>query len=174
MNVFFDFESHGTSTASNSASRGVLKRDIYQNGTLISSAGHRPRAKVMGVKALWLGDVTFGWYYAAGFDWNPTDFSFKYTGNHRADIISNSWGDSDPIWDLSLNIRDDYMSQLADEFSLPHYLGPCLPRDRDGDGGRKRRLRVRNNHFTSSVNTRNHRGGVNQLRVSSSTPCHIG
>jgi len=127
VNVFFDFESHGTSTASNSASRGVLKRDIYKNGTLISLPGIAPDAKVMGVKALWLGEVTFGWYYAAGFDWNPIDFSFKYTGNHRADIISNSWGDSDPIWDLSSTFGMDYMSQLADEFSLPHYLDPSYP-----------------------------------------------
>ena len=107
--------------------RGVLKRDIYKNGTLISLPGIAPDAKVMGVKALWLGEVTFGWYYAAGFDWNPIDFSFKYTGNHRADIISNSWGDSDPIWDLSSTFGMDYMSQLADEFSLPHYLDPSYP-----------------------------------------------
>ena len=127
VNVFFDFESHGTSTASNAASRGVLKRDIYQNGTLISLPGIAPDAKIMGVKALWLGDVTFGWYYAAGFDWNPNDLSFKYTGNHRADIISNSWGDSNSIWDLGSTFGSDYMSQLADAFSLPHYLDPAYP-----------------------------------------------
>ena len=127
VNVFFDMESHGTSTASNAASRGIMKRDIYNNGTLIALPGIAPGATVMGVKALWLGEVTFGWYYAAGFDWNPVDFSFKYTGNHRADIISNSWGDSDPIWDLSSTFGIDYMSQLADEFSLPHYLDPSYP-----------------------------------------------
>jgi subtilisin family serine protease len=127
VNVFFDCESHGTATASDAASRGVLKRDIYQNGTLISLAGIAPEAKVMGVKALWLGDTTFGWYYAAGFDWDSTDFSFKYTGNHRADIISNSWGDSNPIWDLGSTFGADYMSQLADAFVLPHYLDPSYP-----------------------------------------------
>jgi subtilisin family serine protease len=127
VNVFFDFESHGTSTASNAASRGVSKRDIYHNGTLISLPGIAPGAKVMGVKALWLGEVTIGWYYAAGFDWDPIDFSFKYTGNHRADIISNSWGDSNPIWDLRSTFGIDYMSQLADEFILPHYLDPSYP-----------------------------------------------
>jgi subtilisin family serine protease len=127
VNVYFDFESHGTSTASNAASRGLAKRDIYQNGTLISLPGIAPEAKVMGVKALWLGDVTFGWYYAAGFDWNPVDFSFKYTGKHRADIISNSWGDSNPIWDLGSTFGNDYASQLADAFSLPHYLDPSYP-----------------------------------------------
>jgi len=127
INVFFDFESHGTSTASNAASRGLLKRDIYHNGTLISLPGVAPEAKVMGVKALWLGEVTLGWYYAAGFDWNTTDSSFKYTGRHRADIISNSWGDSDPIWDLGSTFGADYMSQLADAFSIPHYLDPAYP-----------------------------------------------
>jgi subtilisin family serine protease len=127
INVFFDFESHGTSTASNAASRGLLKRDIYQNGTLIPLPGIAPDAKVMGVKALWLGDVMFGWYYAAGFDWNPVDFTFRYTGKHRADVISNSWGDSSPMWDLGSTFGADYMSQLADAFALPHYLDPAYP-----------------------------------------------
>ncbi len=127
INVFFDFESHGSNTAANAASRGVLKRDIYQNGTLITLPGIAPDARVMGVKALWLGEVTFGWYYAAGFDWNPVDFTFKYTGNHRADIISNSWGDSNSIWDFGSTFGPDYMSELADAFSLPHYLDPAYP-----------------------------------------------
>jgi subtilisin family serine protease len=127
INVFFDFESHGTSTASSAASRGVLRRDIYQNGTLISLPGIAPDAKVMGVKTLWLGDVIFGWYYAAGFDWNPVDFSFRYTGKHRADIISNSWGESSPMLDLGSTFGADCMSQLADAFALPHYLDPAYP-----------------------------------------------
>jgi len=127
INVYFDLESHGTSTASNAASRGILKRDIYQNGTLLALPGVAPAAKVMGVKALWIGDTTFAWYYAAGFDWNSTDFSFKYTGNHRADIISNSWGDSDPIADLGSTFGFDLMSQLADAFTIPHYLDPAYP-----------------------------------------------
>ena len=127
INVYFDFESHGTSTASNAASRGILKRDIYQNGTLLALPGIAPTAKIMGVKALWLGDTTFAWYYAAGFDWDRTDFSFKYTGMHRADIISNSWGDSDPIQDLGSTFGVDLMSQLADALSLPHYLDPAYP-----------------------------------------------
>jgi len=127
VNVFFDYESHGTSTASNVASRGLIKRDIYRNGTLISLPGVAPDAKVMGIKALWLGEVTFGWYYAAGFDWNSIDSTFKYTGKHRADIISNSWGDSNVIWDQGSTFGADYMSQLADAFSLPNYLDPAYP-----------------------------------------------
>src|SRR5208283_5835481 len=122
VNVFFDFESHGTSTASNAASRGVMGRDIYRNGTMYALPGIAPDAKIIGIKALWLGDITFGWYYAAGFDWDPANFAFKYTGRHRADIISNSWGDSDPITDLSSTFGADYMSQLADAFTLPRYL----------------------------------------------------
>ncbi len=127
VNVFFDFESHGTNTAANAASRGLLERDIYQNGTLISLPGIAPEAKVIGVKALWLGESTLAWYYAAGFDWNAIDFTFHYTGNHRADIISNSWGDSDPIWDSGSTFGPDYTSELADAFALPHYLDPAYP-----------------------------------------------
>jgi subtilisin family serine protease len=127
INVYFDFESHGTSTASDAASRGILKRDVYHNGTLLALPGIAPAAKVMGVKALWIGDTTFAWYYAAGFDWDPSDFSFRYTGNHRADIISNSWGDSDPIQDLGSTFGADLLSQLADALTLPHYLDPAYP-----------------------------------------------
>ena len=127
INVYFDYESHGTSTASNAASRGILKRDIYQNGTMLALPGIAPSAKVMGVKALWVGDTTFAWYYAAGFDWDPADFSFKYTGMHQADIISNSWGDSDVIQDLGSTFGADLMSQLADAFTIPHYLDPAYP-----------------------------------------------
>ncbi len=127
INVFFDFESHGTSTAANAASRGIMERDIYKNGTLQTLPGIAPRAKIMGIKALWLGDITFGWYYAAGFDWNPESFAFKYTGRHRADIISNSWGDSNPVQDLGSTFGADYMSQLADAFSLPGYLDQSYP-----------------------------------------------
>jgi len=127
INVYFDSESHGTSTASNAASRGVLKRDVYQNGTLFALPGIAPAAQVMGVKALWLGDTTFAWYYAAGFDWDPANFSFKYTGQHRADIISNSWGDSNPIADLGSTFGADLESQLADALSLPGYLDPTYP-----------------------------------------------
>jgi subtilisin family serine protease len=127
INVYFDYESHGTSTAANAASRGILYRNIYQNGTLLALPGIAPAAKIMGVKALWVGDTTFAWYYAAGFDWDPTDFSFKYTGMHRADIISNSWGDSAVIQDLGSTFGADLMSQLADAFTLPHYLDPAYP-----------------------------------------------
>jgi hypothetical protein len=127
INVFFDFESHGTSTASNAASRGVMERDIYGNGTMYTLPGIAPNAKIIGIKALWLGDITFGWYYAAGFDWDPTNFAFKYTGRHRADIISNSWGDSNPIGDLASSFGADYMSQLADAFTLPRFLDPSYP-----------------------------------------------
>jgi subtilisin family serine protease len=127
VNIFFDYETHGTSTASNSASRGIIKRDIYRNGTRIALPGVAPGAKIMGIKALWLGDITFGWYYAAGFDWNSEDSTFKYTGQHRADIISNSWGDSNVIWDQGSTFGADYMSQLADAFSIPNYLDPSYP-----------------------------------------------
>ena len=127
INVFFDYFGHGTMTASDAASRGVLKRDVYQNGTLFSLPGIATAAKLMGVKALWVGDTTFAWYYSAGFDWDPTDFSFKYTGMHRADIISNSWGDPDVIQSMGSTVGFDLMSQLADALTLPHYLDPAYP-----------------------------------------------
>lgn len=127
INVFFDYQSHGTSTASNAAARGNLMRDIYKNKTEIALPGIAPKTKVMGIKALWLGDVTFGWYYAAGFDWDPVTFAFRYTGKHRADIISNSWGVSDAIWGYGSTFGVDALSQLANALALPGYLDPAYP-----------------------------------------------
>ena len=49
-----------------------------------------PDARILPVKALWAGDAIYGWLYAAGFD--QKDGMWNYTGSHRADIISNSWG----------------------------------------------------------------------------------
>jgi len=127
VNVFFDFQSHGTSTASIAAGRGIVSRELYKNGTKYTLPGIAPQAKVMGVKALWLGDVTFGWYYAAGFDWDPVSFTFTYTGKHRADLISNSWGISGFIHGYGTTFGFDAVSQLANALSLPGYLDPRYP-----------------------------------------------
>ena len=90
--VMFDSQGHGSSTAATVASAGGQKYDIYNNGTEISLSGIAKGAEIIPVKALWAGDSIYGWLYASGFTLNSTDARWRYTGDHKADIISNSWG----------------------------------------------------------------------------------
>ncbi len=92
LSLMYDFMGHGTCTAANVASRGSRKYDIYGNGTLRELKGIAPEAEIISVKALWLGDIPSGWYWSSGFDYNSTTLEWEYTGKHKADVNSNSWG----------------------------------------------------------------------------------
>lgn len=89
--VMYDLQGHGSSTAATVASSGTQQYDIYSNGTKYSLAGIAPGAKIIPVKALWAGDSLYGWLYTSGFDLGE-DGIWRYNGDHKANIISNSWG----------------------------------------------------------------------------------
>jgi subtilisin family serine protease len=88
--VMYDVQGHGTSTAATVASTGKQQYNIYGNGTEYGLAGIAPGAKIMPVKALWAGDSLYGWLYASGFD--LVNGTWSYSGGHKADVVSNSWG----------------------------------------------------------------------------------
>jgi len=90
--LMYDFMGHGTCTAASVASRGVRKYDVYGNGTLRELKGIAPEAEIIAVKALWLGDIPSGWYWSSGLDYNSTTLEWEFTGKHKADVNSNSWG----------------------------------------------------------------------------------
>ena len=87
--VMYDVAGHGTSTAAIVASKGEQKYDIYGNGTGYSLAGIAPGAKIIPVKALWVGDTFYAWLYVSGFD--LVNGTWIYSGEHKADIVNNSW-----------------------------------------------------------------------------------
>ncbi|RNJ77103.1 MAG: peptidase S8 [Nitrosopumilus sp. H13] len=87
--VMTDFDGHGTSSTGTIASRGQEKYGIYDKETQYVISGVAPGASIIPVKALWFGDIMYGWMWSAGFDLQGG--SWKYSGA-RADIISNSWG----------------------------------------------------------------------------------
>ena len=126
---------HGTFCAELAAGRGGL------NNTL-TGPGIAPGAKVMGVLGLYIGDIIEGWLWAAGFDLAPGKPSEKYlsgygtvygvwnyTGNHKADIITNSWSISEWIiesyWDDSPWYST--LTVLEDALTVPGYLDPQYP-----------------------------------------------
>jgi hypothetical protein len=88
--VMYDFGGHGTATAASITSQGKQLYNIYNNGTNYIINGIAPGAKIVPIKALWLGDALYGWLWAAGFDQDKN--YWKFSGAPRVDILSNSWG----------------------------------------------------------------------------------
>ena len=92
----------------------------------VKLTGMAPGAGVLGVKALWLGNVEVGMLWAAGFDVNPYTGRFYYTGSKRAHIISNSWGISYFAYDFGA-FGYDMESVFVAGLSLPGFLDPRYP-----------------------------------------------
>lgn len=114
-----DFIGHGTASAASITSRGLETYDIYNNSKKYSITGVAPDAKIIPVKALWFGDTAFGWLWSAGFDNKNHDW--KFSGQPRVDIISNSWGVSNfPTFNASpgMDILSLILSALATPGSL--------------------------------------------------------
>jgi hypothetical protein len=94
--VMYDYDGHGTGTAGAAAGRGLTAFDVYGNGTLYKVPGAAPGAKVMALKLFTWGDFMDTWIWGCGYE--PTGYPYgifsnwTYTGAHKADILSNSWG----------------------------------------------------------------------------------
>ena len=122
--VMTDFMGHGTSSAASITSRGQETYDIYNNTKKYSIVGVAPDAKILPIKALWLGDTVYGWLWAAGFE--NTEHNWKFSGKPKVDIISNSWGISNfPLSNSSPGM--DVLSLILSILSTPHSLDDDYP-----------------------------------------------
>ena len=122
--VMTDFMGHGTASAASITSRGHETYDIYNNTKKYSILGVAPDAKIIPVKALWLGDTVYGWLWSAGFENNSDNWQF--TGKPKVDIISNSWGISTfPLSNSSPGM--DILSLILSVLSTPHSLHDDYP-----------------------------------------------
>jgi len=122
--VMYDPEGHGTGTAGSITSAGKQSYSIYANSTKYHIRGVAPGAKIVPIKALWLGDAIYGWLWAAGFDQEKNQW--KYSGNTRVDIISNSWGISTfPALQSVPGL--DVQSLLLSALCVPHSLDVNYP-----------------------------------------------
>ena len=88
--IMTDVQGHGTASAGTIVSKGVQEYHIYNDTKKYHITGIAPDAKIIPVKALWFGDILYAWLWSAGFD--NDDVQWNFSGNTRADIISNSWG----------------------------------------------------------------------------------
>lgn len=125
ISIFYDFYGHGTQCASAAAGRGKLSIYIPGFGN-VTLPGIARGASIIGIKALWVGNTEVGMLWAAGFDIDPYTGRFYYTGNKRADIISNSWGISTFTYDIA-GFGYDFESMFINGLSIPGFLSPDYP-----------------------------------------------
>ncbi len=86
----YDFIAHGTSVANVIAGRGVTTVDLGYGSFKLR--GIAPEAKLganTGLINPFVSQLFFSGLETSGFPWK-----WEYTGNHKVDIISNSWGNS--------------------------------------------------------------------------------
>jgi subtilisin family serine protease len=122
--VMTDVQGHGTSSAATIISKGTNEYDIYNDTKKFNIRGIAPDAKIIPVKALWFGDILYAWLWSAGFD--NDDVEWKFSGNTRADIISNSWGVSTfPNFEYAPGF--DLLSLVMTTLSLPDSFSEDYP-----------------------------------------------
>ena len=91
FSLFYDPLGHGTSVASIIAGKPTKYYIPSTDGlAMIESRGIAPNAKIAAANALFAGNVVAALYWLSGHDYK--NGTWEYTGSHRADIISNSWG----------------------------------------------------------------------------------
>ncbi|MHA1950523.1 MAG: S8 family serine peptidase, partial [Candidatus Thorarchaeota archaeon] len=103
-NALFNGESnHGHWTGAAIASQGVADHDVYENGTMKQLPGVAPGAKIIAAKGITSGGGLMADFWAAGFHLNTsagphgneTYWTYAAGGpgeDHKAHIVSNSWG----------------------------------------------------------------------------------
>ena len=120
--LYFDEGSHGTSTASHIVSSGNHTYYNYDNATHFTLRGMAPDAKLISVRAITSGSTFGGYLWACGFDRHHLSGEFYYTGNHQADVITNSWGFSS-----APSKQFHYESFTWEILSTPGFLDPSYP-----------------------------------------------
>ena len=91
VSFFYDPIGHGTSVANIIAGKKVKYYIPTQEGLgTIETRGIAVNAKIAGAMSLFAGNVLASLSWLSGYDY--INGTWIYTGNHKADIISNSWG----------------------------------------------------------------------------------
>jgi len=119
-----DFFGHGTASSSTIASKGITEYDIYNDTKKYTIKGIAPDVKILPVKALWAGDVVYAWLWIAGFE--NEDNRWVYTGEPKADIISNSWGIS-TFPNLGYGPGFDFLAHIVNILATPESLHENYP-----------------------------------------------
>ena len=117
--VMNDFFGHGTASSATIVSKGKMEYDIYNDTRKSTILGIAPDASILPVKSLWFGDVFYGWMWSAGFE--NDENRWIYSGEPKADIISNSWGISNfPTLDYAPGL--DISSHILNALVVPELI----------------------------------------------------
>ena len=95
FDLVYDYYGHGTACAHVVASRGRIPHYLGYGEDPHYLKGIAPGAKLGAAPALFLlGDVLTSQLFLSGFDLTSDQWTWNYTGSHKVDVISNSWGAS--------------------------------------------------------------------------------
>jgi len=138
VSFMVDMDGHGTMCANTAAARNVTQATGVSNPYWYP--GVAPGASIMGITSLTMSDVIEGELWACGFDLLPVNLTSRdvesygtvyglwaYTGEHKADIVSNSWGISESMRDLYGYPWYSIICCLQDCLSIPGYVDPSYP-----------------------------------------------
>ncbi len=117
---------HGTGCAVDAAGRGLTPFNLYGNGTGYYLPGIANGAELTGTVVISGGTDVGALAWMCGFDLNTTTGIWEYTGNHKVDVISNSWGYSA----ISLGGQMPEFSWYdlyIDVMSMPGFVDPSYP-----------------------------------------------
>ncbi|HPC27314.1 MAG TPA: S8 family serine peptidase [Candidatus Methanomethylicus sp.] len=133
-----DLDGHGTMCANTAAARNVTQATGVSNPYWFP--GVAPGASIMSITSLTMSDIIEGELWACGFDLLPVNLASRdvesygtvyglwtYTGEHKADIVSNSWGISESMRDLYGYPWYSIICCLQDCLSIPGYIDPSYP-----------------------------------------------
>ncbi len=95
VDFFYDPRGHGTTVASIIVGKNTSYYMPSVNGlSKVYARGVAPGAKIAAAMALYAGNVVSAIKWLSGYDF--VNNTWVYTGKHKCDIISNSWGV--PFW----------------------------------------------------------------------------
>ncbi len=131
--VMYDYFGHGTSTSASVAGTGASSYPIFdnpnteevENDTTYSLPGTAPNASIIAAKFYSIADIFSSWYWVLGFEPDYALGEWVYTGLHKATIVSNSFGLSDPNV-LGYARGLDPLTMFVDLASQPGLLDPLF------------------------------------------------
>ncbi|MFX1250366.1 MAG: S8 family serine peptidase [Promethearchaeota archaeon] len=129
--IMYDNYGHGTWTSSIAAGRGISPYPIFDNDfepvlftedntTGYMLPGAAPGAKIQAIKTggQSIQQVALmSYFWAAGFDYNTGTKQWQWTGDHYANVSSNSWGGG-RLGDIAMA---NYIAMVRDVLSIPGF-----------------------------------------------------
>lgn len=120
--IYFDQGTHGTATAAHIAARGQNTYYDANNESYFQMSGIANASKILSISFLSSGSDIGAYLWACGFDYDSVSGEFNYTGNHRVNLTTNSWG-----WAVEPSEEFGEYSLAWIILSTPGYLNASYP-----------------------------------------------